>query len=84
MKPELGHPGMDGSKAYLVGGGIASLASAAYLIRDGGMPGERISILEATNVIGGSLDGEGSSEHNYDPRRVISCQHRSARSPAYP
>ena len=29
-------------KAYLVGGGIASLASAAYLIRDGGIPGENI------------------------------------------
>ncbi|MGA3035783.1 MAG: oleate hydratase [Terracidiphilus sp.] len=26
-------------RAYLVGGGIASLASAAYLIREGGIPG---------------------------------------------
>jgi oleate hydratase len=32
-----------GTKAYLVGGGIASLASAAYLIRDGGLnPSSRI------------------------------------------
>jgi oleate hydratase len=52
-------------KAYLVGGGIASLASAAYLIRDGGIPGENISILEATDVLGGSLDGEGSAERPY-------------------
>ena len=62
---EFDHPVRDGTKAYLVGGGIASLASAAYLIRDGGVPGENISIFEETDVIGGSLDGEGSPEHNY-------------------
>ena len=26
------------SKAYLVGGGIGSLAAAAFMIRDGGVP----------------------------------------------
>ena len=53
------------TKAYLVGGGIASLASAAYLIRDGGVSGTNIYIFEETGVIGGSLDGGGSPEHNY-------------------
>lgn len=53
------------TKAYLVGGGIASLASAAYLIRDGGVAGTNITIFEETGVVGGSLDGEGSPEHNY-------------------
>jgi myosin-crossreactive antigen len=38
--------GRDNVKVYLVGGGIASLASAAYLIRDGGVPGENILIFE--------------------------------------
>jgi oleate hydratase len=52
-------------RAYLIGGGIASLASAAYLIRDGGVPGRNISILEETDVIGGSLDGDGPPEHGY-------------------
>jgi oleate hydratase len=52
-------------KAYLIGGGIASLASAAYLIRDGGFSGENILILEETGAIGGSLDGQGSPEHSY-------------------
>ena len=33
------------SRAYLVGGGIASLAAAAFLIRDGDFPGESIHIL---------------------------------------
>lgn len=35
------------TKAYLVGGGIGSLAAAAFMIRDGGLPGGNISILEA-------------------------------------
>ena len=43
--------------AYLVGGGIGSLAAAAFMIRDGSMPGGNISILEAAPVMGGSLDG---------------------------
>ena len=41
------------SKAYLVGGGIGSLAAAAFMIRDGGVPGGNISILETLPVMGG-------------------------------
>ncbi|HEY0330678.1 MAG TPA: oleate hydratase [Rhodopseudomonas sp.] len=52
-------------KAYLVGGGIASLASAAYLIRDGGLPGANITVFEETPLLGGSLDGAGSPEAGY-------------------
>lgn len=55
-------------KAYLVGGGIGSLAAAAFMIRDGAMPGESISILEATALIGGSLDGAGDPEAGYSLR----------------
>src|ERR1039457_3986202 len=47
------------SKAYLVGGGIGSLAAAAFMIRDGNLPGGNISILEAAHVMGGSLGGAG-------------------------
>ena len=47
------------TKAYLVGGGIGSLAAAAFMIRDGKLPGGNISILEAAPVMGGSLDGAG-------------------------
>ena len=53
------------TKAYLVGGGIASLASAAYLIRNGGLKGTNICILEETPLLGGSLDGAGSPDHGY-------------------
>jgi oleate hydratase len=44
-------------KAYLIGGGIGSLAAAAFMIRDGAMPGANISIFEERLTMGGSLDG---------------------------
>src|SRR5262245_66077709 len=53
------------SRCYLVGGGIASLACAAYLIRDGGIPGRKIRILEESALLGGSLDARGSPERGY-------------------
>jgi len=43
-----------GSDVYLVGSGIASLASAVYLIQDVGMPGSNIHILE--QVLGLNFD----------------------------
>ena len=56
------------SKAYLVGGGIGSLAAAAFLTRDGGMPGANIRVLEAGSVMGGSLDAAGDAERGYSMR----------------
>jgi oleate hydratase len=38
------------------------------MIRDGGMQGENISILEAMSVLGGSLDGAGDPERGYSMR----------------
>ena len=49
--------GRESVKAYLIGGGIGSLAAAAFMIRDGGVSGANISIFEALPVLGGSLDG---------------------------
>lgn len=53
------------ARAYLVGGGIASLAAAAFMIRDGDMLGHNITIFEELGVIGGSLDGSGSAQGGY-------------------
>ncbi len=53
------------AKVYLVGGGIASLAAAAFMIRDGDVLGHNITILEELGVLGGSLDGSGSPEKGY-------------------
>ena len=54
--------------AYLIGGGIGSLAAAAFMIRDGHVPGGNISILEAAPVLGGSLDGAGDPAGGYSLR----------------
>lgn len=54
--------------AYLIGGGIGSLAAAAFLIRDAQMPGENIHILEQLEVLGGSMDGAGLWEKGYTAR----------------
>jgi oleate hydratase len=50
---------------HLVGGGIASLAAAAFLIRDADVPGCNIAIFEALDKPGGSLDGAGSPQEGY-------------------
>lgn len=55
-------------QAHLVGGGIGSLAAAAFMIRDGGVPGRNITIYEASNVLGGSLDAAGNAETGYHLR----------------
>jgi oleate hydratase len=57
--------GRESTKAYLVGSGIASLAAAAYLIRDGGLLGKNITVFEEGGTAGGSLDGEGAAERGY-------------------
>ncbi|MEG3864736.1 MULTISPECIES: oleate hydratase [unclassified Microcoleus] len=54
--------------AYLLGGGIGSLAAAAFIIRDGGLPGRNIFILEVKPILGGSLDGAGNPVDGYSMR----------------
>ncbi len=49
--------GADRKHAWFVGSGLASLAGAAFLIRDAGVAGERITILEELALPGGALDG---------------------------
>ena len=50
-------------KACLVGSGIASLAAAAYLIRDGRFPGDDIHIFEQADIEGGSLRRRRLTRH---------------------
>jgi oleate hydratase len=49
--------GLDNKMAWFVGSGLAALSGAAFLIRDGQMPGNRITILEEQSLPGGALDG---------------------------
>ena len=53
-KPE----GIENKSAYLIGGGLASLAAACFLVRDAQMEGKRIHILEKESHPGGALDGD--------------------------
>ncbi|OTG88343.1 oleate hydratase [Acinetobacter sp. ANC 4558] len=48
---------VDKKSAWFVGSGLASLAGAAFLIRDGQMLGHKITILEQQTIAGGALDG---------------------------
>ncbi len=52
-KPE----GVDKKSAYIIGTGLAGLAAAFYLVRDGQMKGEHIHLLEKLEIAGGSCDG---------------------------
>ena len=49
--------GVEEKQAWLVGGGLASLAAAAFLVRDAQMDGSRIHILEEAELPGGACDG---------------------------
>ncbi|GAA3627891.1 oleate hydratase [Lactobacillus hamsteri] len=48
---------VDKKSAYIVGSGLASLATATFLLRDAQMKGEKIHILEELSLPGGSMDG---------------------------
>jgi oleate hydratase len=48
-----------------VGAGLASLSGATFLIRDGQMPGEKITILERLKLPGGALDGIKEPEKGF-------------------
>ena len=52
-------------EVYFIGGGLASLAGAAYLIRDCHFKGENIHIIEGLRILGGSNDGAGSEADGF-------------------
>ena len=52
-------------QVYFVGGGLGSLAGAAYLIRDCHFPGSNIHILEGMKKLGGSNDGAGNVTNGF-------------------
>lgn len=45
---------------WIIGGGIAGMAAAAFAIRDAKVPPENIHILEELNLTGGAMDGAHS------------------------
>ncbi len=63
-RPRKPH-GVDNKTAWFVGSGLAALAGAAFLIRDGQMAGKRITILEQQLLPGGALDGIKEPEKGF-------------------
>lgn len=57
--------GVEHKSAYLIGSGLASLAAACFLVRDGQMPGNHIHILERDSRPGGALDGDQLTNVGY-------------------
>lgn len=66
----------DNKQFYFVGGGIATLTGAAYLLRDCGFEGKNIHIIEALPKTGGSNDAAGDPEQGWVMRgeRMINRQ----------
>lgn len=62
-KPE----NIENRHAHIVGGGVAGLAAAVFLIDDGYMPGENVTIYEQLPDVGGSMDG-AKNERGYTCR----------------
>lgn len=48
----------DKKSAHIIGGGLAGLAAAVFLVRDAQVPGNQIHIYEELPIPGGSLDGD--------------------------
>ncbi|WP_439375472.1 oleate hydratase [Bradyrhizobium sp. DASA03120] len=55
----------DKKTAWFIGAGLAALAGAAFLIRDGHLAGNRITILERLMLPGGALDGTKQPERGF-------------------
>jgi oleate hydratase len=51
--------------AYIVGSGLAALAAACYLVRDGQMKGERVHVIEKDKIPGGACDGFEYANRGY-------------------
>lgn len=60
--------GIEERKAYIVGGGVAGLATAVFLIDDCYVPGENITIYDQLPLMGGSMDGAKIGEGKYTCR----------------
>ena len=52
-------------QVYFIGGGLASLSGAAYLVRDCNFKGENIHIIEGMKILGGSNDGAGDVANGF-------------------
>ena len=64
----LPQKGIEGKSAHIIGGGIAGLAAAAFLVTDAHMPPGNVTVYETLSVLGGSMDAAGDAAHGYTCR----------------
>jgi oleate hydratase len=55
-------------RAHIVGGGIAGLSAAAFLVTDAGMAADHVTIYETLPLMGGSMDAAGNATSGYTSR----------------
>ena len=60
--------GIDDKRAHIIGGGIAGLAAAAFLVDDAHMPGANVTVYDAAGTTGGAMDSAGDAQTGYKPR----------------
>ena len=54
--------------AHIIGGGIAGLSAAAFLVTDAGMPADHVTIYESLPLMGGAMDAAGNAKDGYTSR----------------
>jgi oleate hydratase len=65
---ELPPTGIEGKRAHIIGGGIAGLSAAAFLVTDAGMPADHVTIYDSLPLMGGSMDAAGNAKIGYTSR----------------
>ncbi|MBS6642091.1 MAG: oleate hydratase [Clostridiaceae bacterium] len=65
IQKEIAERDYSDTYAYMVGGGLATMAAAAYLVRDCAFLGDHITIYEGMHILGGSNDGIGTPEKGF-------------------
>lgn len=65
---ELPSKGIKGQRAHIIGGGIAGLSAAAFLVTDAGMSADHMTIYETLPLMGGSMDAYGNAKIGYTSR----------------
>jgi len=65
------------TQVYIVGGGIAGLAAAAFSVRDAEVAGRNVHVFEVMKMAGGALDGTGT------PDKYVARGARKYNYPAY-
>ncbi len=60
--------GIERKRAHIIGGGIAGLSAAIALVTDAQMPAANVTIYDALEIAGGSMDAAGGAQEGYTSR----------------